>query len=77
MAENNEWRELRAEHDAAWQKYLEAAERVHNGFEKFDNGIKEQPSDEDVGELETAWKRLENARRRIDALITQRSEQPR
>lgn len=67
MAGNSEWEELRKEHDAAWTKYLEAAERVHAGFEQRDGDmIQQQPADEDRGELETAWNRLATARRRLD-----------
>lgn len=67
MAGNTEWNQLRKEHDDAWTQYLEAAERVHAGFEKMDGDqIQQQPADQDTGELEAAWNRLEKIRRRMD-----------
>lgn len=72
MAKNSEWKELREEHDAAWRQYQDAAERVHASFEKFDSGVQDQPAEEDVGELDSAWNRLENARRRLNELMARR-----
>lgn len=75
MAGNSEWKALREEHDAAWTRYLEAAERVHASFEKMDGDlIQQQPADQDRGELETAWNRLADVRRRMDELMAQRGQ---
>ncbi|WP_148861053.1 hypothetical protein [Marinobacter fonticola] len=67
MASKSNWQDDRENYEAAWTKYQEVADRVYAAYEDLDSGTQDQtPANEDVAELQEAWKELENARQRLD-----------
>jgi len=66
MANAQNWKREREQYQAAWAKYQNVAERIDAKYESLDSGIKDQaPAEEDLSELQEAWKELENARERL------------
>ncbi|MFE8072561.1 hypothetical protein QQM79_15990 [Marinobacteraceae bacterium S3BR75-40.1] len=66
-ADKTEWQTLREEHDAAWEEYQKASFRVHALYDELHSGEQDQtPANEDLTWMQEAWKRLVNARERMD-----------
>ncbi|WP_203142026.1 hypothetical protein [Marinobacter mangrovi] len=66
MAAQSEWKSLREEYEAAWTRYQDVADRVYAAYEDLDSGVQDQtPANEDLSELQEAWKALESARERL------------
>lgn len=66
MVNAREWKTERERYEAAWAKYQDVAERIDAAYESLDSGSQDQaPADEDLAELQEAWKELESARERI------------
>lgn len=67
MVDKNGWQSDRERYEAAWTKYQEVADRVYAAYEDLDSGTQDQaPANEDLAELQEAWKDLENARERLN-----------
>ncbi|BES69094.1 hypothetical protein RE428_01120 [Marinobacter nanhaiticus D15-8W] len=67
MADKSDWKTDRERYEAAWTKYQEVADRVYAAYEDLDSGAQDQaPANEDLSELQEAWKELENARERLN-----------
>ncbi len=66
MVNTREWKSERERYEAAWAKYQNVAERIDAAYESLDSGTKDQaPAEEDLAELQEAWKELESARERL------------
>lgn len=66
MADNTTWQTNKERYEAAWTKYEEVADRVYAKYEEVDSGAQDQtPANEDLAELQEAWKELEDARDRL------------
>lgn len=66
MENVQDWKSDREQYEAAWTKYQNVAERIDAKYESLEGGTKDQaPAEEDLAELQEAWKELENARERL------------
>ena len=66
------WQKDKAQYEAAWTKYQEVADRVYAAYEEVDGGAQDQtPANEDLAELQQAWKELETARERLGERMNQ------
>ena len=66
MVNAREWKTERERYEAAWAKYQDVAERIDAAYEGLDSGTQDQaPAEEDLAELQEAWKELESARQRV------------
>ena len=68
-----EWKAERDRYEAAWARYQNVAERIDAEYENLESsGIEDQePSDEELSELQEAWKELEEARERLGEYINE------
>jgi|GEM_PF-604435 DNA repair exonuclease SbcCD ATPase subunit len=66
MVNASEWKSERKRYEAAWAKYQNVAERIDAQYESLDSGTQDQaPAEEDLSELQQAWKELEESRERL------------
>ena len=66
MPDNQTWQNDKNAYEAAWTKYQQVADRVYAAYEDVGSGAQDQtPANEDLAELQEAWKELENARERL------------
>lgn len=72
MMNKQEWKTERQRYEAAWGKYQDVAERIDAKYESLDEGTQDQaPAEEDLAELQQAWKELETSRERLGKYMNQ------
>lgn len=72
MSSKRTWQIDKQEYEAAWTKYQQVADRVYAAYEETSSGAQDQaPANEDLAELQEAWKELETARQRLGERMNQ------
>ena len=72
MANTRTWQTDKEQYEAAWTKYQQVADRVYAAYEEVGSGAQDQtPANEDLAELQQAWRELEDARERLGERMNQ------